>query len=262
MTRGRMIVFSLLLLSVSCTGSPWGCKGAGDEDVYEQAEHYWEGKLYGMAAENYEQFSLSCPKHPKAPESLYKSAFIYAYYLGEYPRAIELFLRLTVLYPESPKRLKAHQELAEIYSTYLKRYPQAISEYERMIELLSDSKEDLSELYYRIGRCYFLMGDMEKALSTFGKLLRMYPQGRLADNAAYQTGYIQFLNGNFADAEETFRSFLKAYPDSDYAFDGMLNLAKAKEKQHQSEASKEMYEEIRKRFPDRFRDAGMQKTRR
>ncbi len=260
MKRGSLVPYALLLFLTMSGGSPWGCKGSGDEDLYEQAQRHWEGKLYGMAAQNYEQFSFGRPYHPKAAGSLYKAAFIYAYYLGEFPRAIELLLRLIVLYPESPKRLEAHQELAEIYSTYLKRYPQAISQYEKMIGVLGKKREDLSELYYKIGRCHFLMGDMEKAMKTFEKLLRMYPRGSLADNAAFQMGYIQYLKGSFADAEKALRSFLKEYPDSDYAFDGMLHLAKAKEKQHQSKASRELYEKIRERFPDRFRDVGVKQA--
>ena len=247
---------ALVLLSFLIVNLLHGCKGDGKEGQYESAQRFWEKKMYGMAAQNYEQFALGETKDPKAAQSLYKAAFIYSYYLGDFPRAIELFLRLIVLYPETPYRLKAHQDLAEIYFTHLKRYPQAISHYEKILDIQREPPEDLSEIHHKIGQCYFLMGDWEKALKTHEKLLREFTVGKYADSAAFQIGYIHFLEGRYEDAEKSFRFFLEQYPKSDWAFDGMLHLAKAKEKQHQTEASRDLYRKIQERFPGRMRSSG------
>ena len=247
---------ALVLLSFFIFNSLVGCNDDGNGGLYESAQRFWEKKMYGMAAQNYEQFCFGDPEHPKAAQSLYKAAFIYAYYLGEFPRAIELFLRLIMLYPASPYRLTAHQDLAEIYTTHLKRYPQAISQYEKTLEIQGQGHEDLSETHYKIGRCYFLMGDWERAQETFERMLRGFPEGTYADSAAYQIGYIHYVEGRFEDAERAFRLFLEQYPKSDWAFDGMLHLAKSKEKQHQTDASRELYKKLQERFPGRMRDSG------
>jgi len=88
-----------------------GCSGSDSDAEYRKAEQFWQRKMYGLAAQSYEQFASQQPKHPKSAQSLYKAGFIYAYYLADYPRAIQLFHRLIALHPESPFCLQAHQSL-------------------------------------------------------------------------------------------------------------------------------------------------------
>jgi len=249
--RGRRFLpIVTLLFFVWVAG---GCSSSdGPEDLYETARSYWDRKMYAMAAEKYEQFSLTHPDHPKADEGLYKAAFIHAYYLQDPSGAIARFLRFPILYPDSSYRLSSHEHLAEIFASHLKSYLQAVAQYDKLIELRKGSGEDLSELYFKKARCYFLMEDWENARRTHERSLREYPQGRAADKAAYQIGYILFLEGQHAAAERALRYFLETYPDSDWTFDGMLHLARAKEEQHQTLDSDALYDRLRARFPDRI----------
>ncbi len=230
---------------------PWGCTSGAEMDLYESARVHWEKKMYGMAAEQYEQFSLAHPDHPKADESLYTAAFIRAYFLQDPSGAVARFLRLPVRYPNSPYRSQAHEHLAEIYASHLNSYPQAAAQYERLIELQGVSGEDLSDLFFRKARCYFLMEDWDSAQRTHERNLQRYPEGQAADRSAYQIGYIHFLQGRHEAAERAMRFFLEAYPESDWAFDGLLHLARAKEEQHQRLDSEALYRQLRERFPER-----------
>jgi TolA-binding protein len=230
------------------------CTTSREEQLYKSAQEYWDKKMYGMAAEKYEQVFHINPDSPKAEQSLYKAAFIQGYYLQEPSRAIDLFLRIPIRYPDGPYRLKTHQHLAEIFATHLKSYPQAIAQYDTLIDLRKRTGEDLSELYQKKAHCYFLMEDWENARKIHEKSLKEYPRGAAADKAAYQIGYIYFLEGKQEAAERALRFFLETYPDSDWAFDGMLHLARAKEEQHQTVDSDALYRRIRERFPERVRD--------
>jgi len=229
---------------------PGGCRSSDGMDLYETAGAYWERKMYGMAAEKYEQFSLAYPDHPKADQSLYKAAFIHAYYLQDPSGAVARFLRLPVRYPNSPYRVRAHEHLAEIYASHLKSYLQAAVQYERVIELQKGSGEDLSELFFEKARCYFLMEDWDKARAVHERSLQRYPDGKTADRSAYQIGYIYFLQGKHESAERALRFFLETYPGSEWAFDGLLHLARAKEEQHQRLDSEALYKQLRERFPE------------
>ena len=99
-----------------------------------------------------------------------------------------------------------------------------------------------------------MMEDWENARKIHETCLRKYPRGGATDKAAYQIGYIYFLEGKWEEAERALRFFLKTYPDSEWAFDGMLHLARAKEEQHQTVDSDAVYNQIRERFPERARE--------
>ncbi len=228
-----------------------GCTGTDRDAEYRKAEQFWQRKMYGLAAQGYEHFASRHPSDPKAPQSLYKAGFIYAYYLTDYPRAIQLFHRLIALHPNSPFCLQAHRSLAETYATRLRQYPQAIAQYLRVIDLERREGRDPSPYLYEVGRCYFLMGDSNQAVKVYERICREAPKGELADRAAYQVGFIRFLEEDWLAAEKDFRFFLERYPDSEWAFDGMLHLAKSLKKLDRHQESAAVIREVRQMFPDR-----------
>lgn len=228
-----------------------GCSGSDSDREYRKAEQFWQRKMYGLAAQSYEQFASQQPKHSKAAQSLYKAGFIYAYYLTDYPRAIQLFHRLIALHPESPFCLQAHRSLAENYATRLRQYPQAIAQYLRVLELERRAGQDVSPYLYEVGRCYFLMGDTNQAVEVYGRICREAPKGEYADSAAYQMGFTHFLEEDWETAERDFRFLLEQYPESEWIFDGMLHLARCLKKLDRHQESMRILQEIRERFPDR-----------
>jgi TolA-binding protein len=234
-----------------CCLAKAGCKGPQGDADYQRAEEFWDRKMYGLAAQRYEHFAARQPKHPKAAQSLYKAGFIYAYYLADYPRAIQLFHRLISLHPESPFCVRAHRSLAENYAARLRQYPQAIAQYKRVIELERKVGRDVSPYYYEVGRCYFLMGDSNQALEVYERICRETPGGEFADSAAYQIGFIRFLEGDWEAAEKSFRFFLEKYPQSEWAFDAMLHQARCLKKLDRGQEAGRVYRKIREQFPER-----------
>jgi len=251
----------LTLLSLFFFFFSAGCTPSQEQDLYSQAQGYWDKKMYGMAAQRYEQFHFAHPDHPKADRSLYKAASLYAYFLQDPSRAAELFLRLTVLYPDSGYCLKAHAQLAEIFASHLKSYPRAIAQYDKLIRLQKQGHNDLSELYMEQARCYFMMEDWKSARKNYEKVLKEFPLGSFSDKAAYQIGYTHFLEGNYDAAERALRHFLENYPKSEWAFDGMLQLARAKESQNQDMDSADIIERMRIRFPEKMSAIGAEGAR-
>jgi TolA-binding protein len=227
------------------------CSGPESDAEYRKADQFWQRKMYGLAAQTYEQFASQRPRHPKAAQSLYKAGFLYAYYLTDYPRAIQLFHRLIALHPESPFCLQAHRHLAENYAMRLRQYPQAIAQYLRVIDLERKAGKDVSPYMYEVARCYFLMGDSNQALDVYERICREAPRGEFADNAAYQTGFIHFLGEDWENAERSFRFLLERYPESEWTFDGMLHLARCLRKLDRHKEARQLVREMGEKFPHR-----------
>ena len=245
--RSGSVLFGLVLGSLAGLG----CQGSGGDAGYLKAEEFWERKMYGLAAQTYEQFATQQHGHPKAAQSLYKAAFIYGYYLTDYPRSVQLFHRLTALHPDSPYCLQAHRSLAETYAMRLGQYPQAIDHYRRVIELERQEGRDFSRYAYEVARCYFLMGDSNQALEVYESICRESPEGEFAAGAAFQIGFVRFLAEDWEAAERGFRFLLERYPESDWTFDGMLHLASCLRKLDREKEAGRLDQQIRERFPDR-----------
>ena len=245
--RSVSILFAILLFCLAQAG----CRGSDSDAEYRKAEQFWQRQMYGLAAQGYDHFASQEPKHPKAAQSLYKAGFIYAYYLTDYPRAIQLFHRLIAMYPDSPFCLQAHQSLAENYATRLRQYPQAISQYLRAADLERKAGGDVSPYLYEVARCYFLMGDSDQAVEYYERIGREAPQGEYAASAVYQTGFIRFLKGDWEAAEKNFRVLLEKYPKSQWTFDGMLHRARCLKKLGRGQEYREMVRKIREQFPEK-----------
>lgn len=248
--KARLLLSVSILFGFLLNGQA-GCFDSEGDEAYRKAEGFWQRKMYGLAAQGYEQFASQEPGHPKAAQSLYKAGFIYAYYLSDYPRTIQLFHRLIALYPDSPHCLQAHQGLAENYATRLRQYPQAIEQYQRVIEIEGKAGKDVSPYLYEVGRCYSMMGDTRQAVEVFERIFREAPKGEFADNAAYQIGFIRYLEADWEGAERSFLLFLKKYPESEWIFDGMVHLARCLRKLKREKEAGELLERIRRQFPER-----------
>ena len=74
------------------------CSLDSEEQTYRKAQDYWDQKLFGLAAEAYEQFAYQFPDSEKADDSLHKAAIISSTYLQEYGRASDLYQKLLANY--------------------------------------------------------------------------------------------------------------------------------------------------------------------
>ena len=67
-------------------------------------------------------------------------------------------------------------------------------------------------------------GRIDEAVRGFQLYLTKYPQGPLADNAAYWLGESHYVAKDFESAQNAFQSVLNDYPDSRKAPDALLKI--------------------------------------
>jgi tetratricopeptide (TPR) repeat protein len=138
------------------------------------------------------------------------------------------------LLAKDPKNYFFHYLLGEAkYATGL--LDEAVRHYRAAIDL----KTDFGIAFYKMGVCYYRMGQLEKSLECFSTLLKMKGQGHVM--ASYFFGLINQFLGNDAEAEEGFRILRGASRQSLIA---NYYLAQLKLKQNRHKEALELLEEL------------------
>jgi outer membrane protein assembly factor BamD len=152
---------------------------------------------------------------------------------GKYRRAIDAFRRLKDWYPFSKYAILAELKLADAHFE-LAEYEEAIYAYEEF-ESLHPRNEAVPYVIYRIGSAYFEQMDsidrdqtaVRKALDTYRRLARMFPDDPYADKARerikicqrslaeheFYVGMFYFKSNHYEPALNRFKTVLSEFPD-------------------------------------------------
>ncbi|MCU0561322.1 MAG: outer membrane protein assembly factor BamD [Desulfobacterales bacterium] len=155
---------------------------------------------------------------------------------GDYKKAIDHFQRLKDIYPFSQYAILAELKLGDAHYK-LEQYEDAIFAYEEF-EKLHPRNEAVPYVIYQIGRSHFdriTTSDRDqtytrKAMETFQRLIRQYPDSPYARSAAehvvgcykslaghdFGVGVFYFKSKHYPAALARFRSVVSDYPDVGY----------------------------------------------
>ena len=179
---------------------------------------------------------LSCswsePKQEDTAEELAEEG-MEAFDARSYRVAIEIFHRLRDWYPFSEHATLAELKIADSYY-HLRRYDRAISAYDAF-EGLHPGSEAMPYVIHQIGLSYFRRLDAanrdqtsaKKALETFERLIRLYPDSPYAREAEKNAiecrkslaghelvvGVFYFKSKRYSAALRRFRGIVTNYPD-------------------------------------------------
>ena len=179
--------------------------------------------------------SMGSDKPEKPAHELIKDGMA-LYTEGEYKKALDSFLQLKDWYPFSKYAILAELKIADSHY-HLQQYPESVAAYEEF-ERMHPRNEAVPYVIYQIGLCYFEQIDTvdrdqtpaQKALDTFQRLIRQYPNDEYASKAnshlfrCYQnlSGH-EFYVGSFYFKEEYYKAarlrflnMIKTYPDVGY----------------------------------------------
>jgi len=108
-------------------------------------------------------------------------------------------------------------------------YQNAISELDQFIDRnKSANKKVAKEAVLMKGQCYIQLGDPNKALDEFVKLVTEYPEARQTPEFGFYTAYCYMLQSKGDKATETFNFIIQNYPESSYANNARLCLSRMK----------------------------------
>jgi tetratricopeptide (TPR) repeat protein len=106
-----------------------------------------------------------------------------------------------------------HAELLQTAADYQKneQFNQAINCYE---EIITHTKNDLVNSYFNAGCCYLAIGNKEKAIESFSRVLEISPRSVAAH---YNLGYTYKTFGELDRAIAIYNDIIAQYPDYDAA---------------------------------------------
>lgn len=100
----------------------------------------------------------------------------------------------------------------------------------------------------RIGDCYFISRQFAQAISYYTQVSNMRAAG--TDYALFQRGYALGLQHKHQEKIDVMRDLVKKYPKSDYADDGVYEIARAQLQKNDERGAISTYEELLKKYPN------------
>ncbi len=188
------------------------------------------------------------PKEEKSIQDLANSG-MNEFKKENYKTSIEYFEKLKDWYPFSKYAILAELKIADSYYK-LKEYDEAISAYEEFVNL-HPRNEATCYVIYQIGLCYFEQIDTvdrdqttaQKALDTFKKLIKQFPENAYANRARvnlkkclkslagheFYVGFFYYKNKHYKAALSRFEAVLTNYPDVGIHHEALKYIALCKE---------------------------------
>jgi len=184
---------------------------------------------------------LSGEEAEKSVKTLFLLAEMYLLELNEPDSALSAYRSVIEHFPEAsyaPRsayviswiwdKVKGDSLQAEkAYERILQDYPQTLYA-QKAREWLGlppvEEKDPAEELFMR-GESHLLQGDVDSALTYYGRTANDYPQSRFAPKAIYAMGWIyENREDSLRLAKETYRGLIDEYPQSEYTLLAMERL--------------------------------------
>ena len=127
------------------------------------------------------------------------------------------------------------------------KYEKAKSAFSEYIDQASVTDPMYADALNRIGDCYFNARQFPQAITYYSQVSKLEASG--ADYALFQRGYALGLQHKYADKISVLRELINRYPKSDYADDGVYEVARAQLQQNDERGAITTYETLLASYP-------------
>ena len=137
-------------------------------------------KAHKISEQAINQYEKKIEKNPVDLDAYIKLGYIYEIrslipFINEYDKSLNYFFKALEIFPENAW---VHLNIGFIY-LQKKDYPQAIEYLEKAAKMSSHN----IEVYYYLGLSYNKIGEKEKALTLFSRVIELAPQSEFAQEA-------------------------------------------------------------------------------
>lgn len=129
-----------------------------------------------------------------------------------------------------------------------KDFKKAQSSFRSFLEVADQQQATYPDALNRIGDCYFSQRDFVQAESYYARVIQMSASG--ADYATFQRGYALGLLKRYGDKITTLERLVSQYPRSDYADDGLYEIARAELQRDNNEAAIAAFDRLLSTYPN------------
>ena len=196
------------------------------EALFWSADSYYSYEDYGPAGAQFQKFVERFPEHELMGAALYSLGWSH-FKMGRYQESVEPLQRFLNEYEAPPIALFPYDtdtqlRLGDAHYA-LGKYNKAIEYYNMAIGAEPGGDYAMFQVansHYRADRSF-------EAVTTFRRLLRIYPFSRLREQAQYNIAYIYFLTGNYSQAIAEFKKVINKYPRTTWAARSQYNIGDA-----------------------------------
>lgn len=129
----------------------------------------------------------------------------------------------------------------------MSEYPQAKREMQQYLGMIRPTDKTYADALNRLGDCEFNARQFEAAIQYYARVAQMNTTG--SDYAMFQRGYAQGLLRRYGEKINSMQELLKRYPRSDYADDGLYEIARAQIEKDDEAAAIGAYERLLDQYP-------------
>ncbi|MGD1899504.1 MAG: transglycosylase SLT domain-containing protein [Phormidesmis sp.] len=210
----------------SLTPDDWAAIGFG----------YWETQNYGQAGDAY-------ARAPGTPRSQYRAARGKERG-GKTQEAIRYYQQLNQTFPDSPETATGLLNLAKLRSEFvaIATLDEVITRFpDRAGEALADRAEILDQLK-----------SPDSAKQARASILSQYSDSAAAAQIRFEQANANAKSGNYGAAISWAKQLVEASPDDDLAAEAGFWLGKWQQRQNQSDAAREAFEQVIRNHPESY----------
>ena len=211
------------------------------------ADHFLQGKMQASV-----DWTTEVIKH-NGESSKYTSEAYYLraeanYRLRNYA-ACENDLKAFFTYPDANQ--SANYAMANYLAGYCAfsqgQYAIARDAFSRYIDEAKATEATYADALNRIGDCWFNDRQFQQAITYYAQVSQLQSAG--TDYALFQRGYALGLQHKYADKISVLSELVKRYPKSDYADDGIYEIARAQLQMDDERSAIATYEQLLTTYP-------------
>ncbi|WP_018128256.1 tetratricopeptide repeat protein [Balneola vulgaris] len=220
----------------------------GTESLFWSADSYYKMGQYSEASQRFSIFIKNYPNHELIGAARYSLGWSY-FVSGDYEKAVgplEAFLNDYNPPPIAlfPYDTDTQLRIGDSYYA-LGDYRNAIRFYNKAIG--ADPGGDYA--MFQVANSYYRSGRTFEAVSTFRRVLRIYPFSRLREQAQYNVAYIYLNTDNYSQAIEEFQTVINKYPGTEWAARSQYNIGDSYYNAGEYDRAIEAYKQVLSKYP-------------
>ncbi|MEX0684841.1 MAG: tetratricopeptide repeat protein [Balneolales bacterium] len=218
------------------------------EALFWSADSYYNMENYSRAISQLERFLRDFSGHELEGAARYSLGWAY-FKTQAYDKAVGPLTDFLEKYEPPPIALFPYDVDTQlrIADAYFAQglYEDALSYYEEAVGAEPGGDYAL----FQIANSYHRNDQSFEAVTTFRRLIRIYPFSQLREQAQYNIGYIYFLIGNYTQAIDEFNSLINSFLNSSWAARSQYNIGDAYYNAGEYDNAIEAYKKVLEDYP-------------